>query len=185
MRKRPLPIGIEFYKEMLDKEYYYVDKTMMIKDLLDSRAKITLFTRPRRFGKTLAINTIKTFFEDERDSQGNKVDNCRYFEGKKIAGCGGEYMEKLGQYPVINLSLKSAKQPDFEMAYSVLQNGIGEEFRRHQYVCGSRLLSEDEKSKFNRIMSGKAVSADYATAISFLSNCLKKYHNKNVVILID
>ena len=78
---------------------------------------------------------LKTFFEDERDEKGNRIDNGRYFEGKKIADCGERYMNMQGKYPVINLTMKSAKQPSYEMAYNVLQKTIGEEFRRHGYVC--------------------------------------------------
>lgn len=185
MIEKSVPIGIEFYKQMIDKNYYYVDKTMIIKELLDNPASVSLFTRPRRFGKTLTMNMLKTFFEDERDLYGNKIDNHRFFEGKKITFCGEKYMEKMEQYPVISLSLKSAKQPEFGMAYRALQNEIRSEFRRHQYVCRSALLCEDEKVQFNHIMAGKADSADYATAFVFLSECLKKYHHKNVIILID
>ena len=99
MKKKAIPIGIEFYNQLINKDYYYLDKTLLVKELLDNTASVTLFTRPRRFGKTLALNMLKTFFEDERDSQGNKVDNHKYFEGKQIADCGEKYMEKLGQYP--------------------------------------------------------------------------------------
>ena len=84
MTEKIIPIGIEFYREMLDKGYYYVDKTSMIKDLLDSKTKITLFTRPRRFDKTLALNMLKTFFEDEKDFQGNRIDNYRCFVEKNL-----------------------------------------------------------------------------------------------------
>ena len=105
MRRR-IPIGIEFYKEMIDKNYYYADKTLLIKEILDSGIKVGLFTRPRRFGKTLTLSMLKTFFEDERDLDGGKIDNSIYFEGMKIISCGRDYMEKQGQYPVINLTLK-------------------------------------------------------------------------------
>ena len=97
---KKIPIGIEFYKEMVDKDYYYVDKTLLIKDILDAGTKVSLFTRPRCFGKTLSLMTLRTFFEDERDWYGNKVDNCRYFEGKKISLCGEEYLAKQGAFPV-------------------------------------------------------------------------------------
>lgn len=184
MRKR-IPIGIEFYKEMMDKDYYYVDKTLLMKEILDSGIKVGLFTRPRRFGKTLTLSMLKTFFEDERDPRGARVDNRPYFEGKKIAACVGDYMEKQGQYPVISLTLKSAKQPDFEMAYHVLRDSIMEEFERHRYILQGDVLTEEQKARFHAIYGGKADSADYATALLFLSKCLQKYHNKNVVILID
>ena len=116
---RRLPVGIEFYKEMIDKNYCYVDKTLLIRDILDAGAKISLFTRPRRFGKTLALSMLKAFFEDERDGDGdgNKIDNSRYFEGKRISDCGEKYRSEQGKYPVINLTLKSAKQPNYEKPY--------------------------------------------------------------------
>ncbi len=184
MGKR-IPIGVEFYKQIIDKDYYYIDKTLLIRDILEMGALVSLFTRPRRFGKTLALSMLQTFFEDERDAQGNEIDNSRYFEGKKIASCGVTYLEKQGAYPVISLTLKSAKQPTFEMAYKVLRDDIAEEFRRHEYVCEGGALAEDEIQRFRRIIRGEAEEKDYATALAFLSRCLKKYHNRNVIILID
>lgn len=91
---RKIPIGIEFYKEMIEKDFYYVDKTLMIKDVIDSNSKVSLFTRPRRFGKTLALTMLQTFFEDQRNDKGEHIDNSRYFAGKKITACGESYMEK-------------------------------------------------------------------------------------------
>ena len=82
---RPLPIGISDFAEMIEKEFYYVDKTLMIRDLLDHKAKVTLFTRPRRFGKTLNMSMLKYFFEDDRDLRGNKRDWSRLFAGLNIA----------------------------------------------------------------------------------------------------
>ena len=118
---QPIAIGVEYYKKMIDKNAYYVDKTMMIRDLLDQTSSVNLFTRPRRFGKTLMLNMIRTFFEDERTYEGEKIDNSRYFAGKKIMDAGEKYTSELGQYPVIKLSLKSAKQPKFQMAYQCLK----------------------------------------------------------------
>ena len=184
MGKR-VPIGIEFYKRMIDGDYYYVDKTLMIKDILDKGESVSLFTRPRRFGKTLALSMLKAYFEDERDDKGERIDNRHYFNGKKIAACGEQYTSKMGQYPIINMSLKSAKQPDYAMAYHVLRDEIIKEFGRHRYVCESDILDEAEKQRFYEIYRREAEPGDYATALSFLSFCLKKYHGKNTVILID
>ena len=86
--KRAIPIGVESYKEIIDSDYYYIDKTRLIMDLLTQKSKVTLFIRPRRFGKTLAQSMLRTFFEEEIDSDGKTVDNSRYFEGKKIMGAG-------------------------------------------------------------------------------------------------
>lgn len=185
MTQRPIPIGIEFYKKMIDGKYCYVDKTMLVKNILDGGAAVNLFTRPRRFGKTLALSMLKVFFEDERDSMGDKIDNSHYFEGKKITGCGESYMDHQGKYPVIHLTMKSARQPSYDMAYGILQKTIAEEFRRHEYVCGKNTLAADEKRRFRRIIEGNADVDDYATALVFLSQCLKKYHGNDVVILID
>lgn len=182
---RAIPIGIEFYKEMIEKEYYYVDKTLMIKDILDSSAKVNLFTRPRRFGKTLALTMLQAFFEDERDRGGERIDNSRYFQGKKIASCGERYLDKMGRYPVINLTLKSAKQPTYDMAYGALRNLIREEFERHFYVLRGDALQEREKRKFEAICNGEVEAVEYATALKFLSVCLEKFHENKVLILID
>ncbi len=86
------------------KAYFYVDKTLIIKELLDRQSYVNLFTRPRRFGKTLALDMLKTFFEDEIDEKGNAVDNSRYFADKKIMDAGNQYIQHMGRYPVIYLS---------------------------------------------------------------------------------
>ncbi len=183
--QKSIPIGIEFYKKMIDGGYYYVDKTLLIKDLLDNGSAVNLFTRPRRFGKTLALSMLKAYFEDARDSQGAPIDNRHYFAGKKIVACGEKYTAKMGQYPTIHLSLKSAKQPTYEMAYPILADSISEEFRRHWYVHESGALFADEAEKFQDIMERKAAANDYATSLAFLSKCLQRFHKRNVVILID
>ncbi|MCM1106507.1 MAG: ATP-binding protein [Blautia sp.] len=182
---KPLPVGIEFYKTMIEKGYYYVDKTLMIRDILDSGAAVHLFTRPRRFGKTLALTMLKTFFEDERDADGNKIDNSLYFNGRKIMDCGEEYTKKQGQYPVVMLTLKSAKQPTWEMAYLSLAEDIADAFTRHNYVLQGDRLSEADKEKYIRLRDRRAGQIDYAKALNFLSRCLYAYHQRNVVILID
>ncbi|MCM1256265.1 MAG: ATP-binding protein [Roseburia sp.] len=184
MEKR-FPIGIEFYKKMIEGNYYYVDKTLMIKEIMERGSTVSLFTRPRRFGKTLAMTMLQTFFEDERDRNGEKIDNSRYFEGKKIAAYEDILDSHMGKYPVINLSLKSAKQPNYEMAYNVLEENIKKEYRRHLYVCESDVLLAEEKQKFLRIRMGDAKPDEYALSLAFLSECLEKYHGRGAVILID
>ena len=125
--KKPLPIGHEFYKEIIKKELYYVDKTLLIKDILEKNIKVNLFTRPRRYGKTLTLSMLKTFFEQEMDTDGNVIDNSVYFKGMKVMNEGEEYTSKLGAYPVISLSLKSGKQPNFEMAYLSIVDEISKD----------------------------------------------------------
>ena len=134
---KKLGIGYENYKEFMDLNMYYVDKTLLIRDLVDKGGKTTLFTRPRRFGKTLALSMIRTFFELEYDRDGNVVDNRRYFSGMKIEQCE-DIMPMLGQYPVIKLSLKSAKQPRYLSAFFMIREEILGEFDRHNYLLNSQ-----------------------------------------------
>ena len=182
---KPIPIGVEFYKQMISEEYYYIDKTLLIRDLLAQKNTVTLFTRPRRFGKTLAQSMLKTFFEKEILPDGTVADNSVYFQGKKIMEAGGEYTKHMGQYPVIFLSLKSAKQPTYEMAYKILQQNIAKEFIRHSYILNSKALLPVQKICFNSFIEQKAEPSDYATSIQFLSECLEKYHKQKVIILVD
>lgn len=146
---KPIPIGIEFYKEMIDKGYYYVDKTLLIHDLLLQKSKVILFNCPRRFGKTLTQSMLCTFFEEEILPDGTKLDNSVYFQGKKIMESGEKYTKHMGKYPVIFLSLKLAKQPAFKMAYERLQEEIIKEYKRHSYVLdGEQLLPSEKKNLF-------------------------------------
>lgn len=182
---KPLPIGIEDFKKLRENGFYYVDKSLFIKDLLDNRSEVSLFMRPGRFGKTLSLSMIKYFFEKALDQDGKEENNLYLFEGLHIAEAGEEYTRYMGQYPVISLSLKSAKQPDFEMACEAVINEISKEFERHNYViCDDQLLPE-EKEEFIRIRGKKASRIEYAMALEFLSRCLKKVCRKNVIILLD
>ena len=185
MGNKPIAIGIEDYKRIVDKPYYYIDKTLLIRDLLDRGGSVNLFTRPRRFGKTLTLSMLKTFFEKDTDIHGNVTDNRHYFDGMKISGAGENYTKHMGQYPVISLSLKSAKQPEFDMAYKMLVDQISSEFKRHRYMLNADVLLEDERTQYEEIMLRKAQRAEYASALKFLSDCLKRYHERNVIILID
>ena len=181
---KKIAIGVEDFKEIIDKDGYFVDKTLMIEKLIESRAKVTLFTRPRRFGKTLNQFMIRRFFEDEITEKGEKVDNGYLFDGLKIAECGEEILKHQQQYPVIFMTLKSAKQPTYEMAYACLVDEICKEFERHSYVLQGE-MSQRNREIFERISLGKGSDDEYATAFAFLSECLFKYHKKKAIILID
>ncbi len=178
-------IGVEDYKTLIENNYYYIDKTMMLKELADKKGIVNLFTRPRRFGKTLTLSMIRTFFEDEIDRNGEKKDNSGYFTGKRIMETGERYTSEMGQYPVIKMSLKSAKQPSYEMAYNCLKNEIIDEFERHSYVLEGNVLSEKNKKRYQNVIDETAEESDYATALKFLSQCLYSYHQKKAIILID
>ena len=176
--KKKISIGVEDFKEIIDKDGYFVDKTLMIKKLIESNAMVTLFTRPRRFGKTLNQFMIRRFFEDERTEKGEKVENGYLFDGLKIAECGEEILSHQQQYPVIFLTLKSAKQPTYEMAYACLVDEICKEFERHSYVLAGEMPKRN-RERFERIQLGKGSRDEYAKALGFLSECLFKYHGKS------
>ena len=183
--KKALPIGYDNFKRIISDELFYVDKTMIIKELIDKKGQVNLFTRPRRFGKTLILSMLRTFFEKEIDVKGNVKDNSSFFDGMKIMQAGEKYVSKLGQYPVISLSLKSGKQPKFEMAYASIVDEISKEFKRHAYILKSDKIFESEKVQFQRIVDKNATDIEYAKALEFLSACLTKAHGKNTIILID
>ncbi|MDE7209842.1 MAG: AAA family ATPase, partial [Lachnospiraceae bacterium] len=145
---KTVPVGVEHYKKIVGEDYYYVDKTLLVKDILDSGAKVNLFTRPRRFGKTLAMSMLQTFFEDERDAEGKRIDNSHYFTGKNISSCGEKYLSKQGNYPVINLTLKEVGQPDFEQAYAKLYNGDNTEAEIEALNSGERKYSDYMREGF-------------------------------------
>lgn len=183
--EKALPIGYDDFKRIISDDLYYVDKTLIIKELLDKKGQVNLFTRPRRFGKTLILSMLRAFFEKEIDVKGNVTDNSGYFDGMKIMQAGEKYVSKQGQYPVILLSLKSGKQPNFEMAYQCLIDEIAKEYERHRYVLQGEMLLDSTKEKYRLIMERKAEPAAYAKGLEFLSACLREYHGKNTIILID
>ncbi|WP_252235894.1 AAA family ATPase [Clostridium sp. CH2] len=178
MKLKALPIGVDSFEKLITRDYYYIDKTLLIKDLLDNKADVNLFTRPRRFGKTLNMSMLQYYFEKREE------DNVYLFENLNIMKAGVEYISHMGQYPVINLSLKSAKQPNFELAFKCMKEEITNEFRRHEYILKSDKLN-NEKEQYLRIVKGDDEDGLYITSLKFLSQCLEKYHNKKVIILID
>ena len=144
--KMKLPIGIEFFKDMRTNGFYYVDKTGFIRQLLDSYGSVNLFTRPRRFGKSLNMDMLKTFFEIGTDS--------RLFDGLEIAKDTAKCTQYMGKYPVISISLKDVEGEDYEMAYDNLGIIISEEADRFDFLLDSSQLNQIEKSKFIRLMRG-------------------------------
>ena len=182
--KKPLPIGVENFEDIIKSGYYYVDKTMFVKELLDLKGKVNLFTRPRRFGKTLNLSMLRYFFEDTGDA-GKNAENKELFRELKIMKAGEGYVEQMGKYPVINLTLKSAKQPVFESAYGKLKYEIAEEYKRHLAVLESTNISSADKELFQRIADGEAGYDNYTGSLKFLSKCLYQMTGKSTVILID
>ncbi len=178
MEWTPLPIGVENFEEIITKGYYYVDKTLLIKDLIDLRAKVNLFTRPRRFGKTLNMSMLRYFFEKSNE------DRSRLFAGTKIMGAGEKYLEEMGQYPVISLSLKSMKQASYESAFHCLKEEIAREFKKYPQLI-QNMSSEDDRTKYRLLMNRSADDEEYLTSLKFLSECLYSFYGRKTVILID
>lgn len=178
MKHKPLPIGVEDFKRLVDNGYYFVDKTLMIKELLENKETVNLFTRPRRFGKTLNMSMLQRFFEATEKS------NAYLFDGLKIAAYP-EYMAYQGQYPVISISLKSMKRASYQEAYFEYVKLLSDEFERHETILQSDAVSEEDKLEFQKIKKRIAEPKEYNSAVKLLSKCLQKVYQKNVIILID
>lgn len=183
--KKALPIGYDNFREIIEQDLYYIDKTLLIKEISDGTGKVNLFTRPRRFGKTLTLSMLRFFFEKEYAPDGSLSDNSRLFQGLKIMEAGEKYTGQMGQYPVINLSLKSAKQPNFEMAYQSLVDELAKEYQRHAYILNWEGLLNVEREQYLKIMEKRASDIEYAKALEFLSRCLAKTFGQKAIILID
>ena len=172
----PLPIGISDYRLAVT-EYYYIDKTMLIKDFIDERPMVSLFTRPRRFGKTLNMDMLRTFFEKTDE------DTSVYFKDKKIWACGKKYQEYQGKYPVIFLGFKDVKKESWEETYDAIAKIIRLEFKRHSELADSERISD--KTFYEKIVGFNANRNDYETSLFMLSQMLHEHHGKAPVIIID
>jgi len=151
----------------------------MIKDLIDKGGEVNLFTRPRRFGKSLGISMLQYFFDNL------KKDDSDIFDGLHISRAGEQYLAHQNKYPVIKLTLKEASSDNFDDSFKKLINEISSEFKRHKYVLTNGTLESSEKDKYQRIIDETAVDTDYSLSLKFLSECLEKYYNEKVIILID
>ena len=177
--RKIIPIGIEDFKCLIDRNCYFIDKTLLIKDILDSGAMVNLFTRPRRFGKTLNISMLRRYFEKTEE------DNSYLFNGLKISETEDKYKSHMGQYPVINISLKGMKQNSFNDAFEQFKNIVISEYERHDYILSSDKLKPVQRKKFEAIYNGIADDKVYLNALKNLSDCLMTYYSKKVIVLID
>ncbi len=184
--KKALPVGVENFEDIVKSEYYYVDKTMFIKELLDLKGKVNLFTRPRRFGKTLNLSMLRYFFEDTGHEKRNEQ-NKSLFQGMKIIEAGENYTNHMGLYPVLELTLKSAKQEDYDTAYYMIQNAVSMEFERHRGIVESKkeMLSFKEYKQYTAIAEGEAEDKIVRNSLQLFCQCMYKITGKNTVILID
>ena len=175
MRKKAVPVGIEDFERIINEDYYYVDKTILIEELLINRAPVTLFTRPRRFGKTLNMSMLKYFF-DVKDKEENK----KLFENLKVSD--SEYMSEQGKYPVIFISLKDLKGNTWEECLKRLKLFIFDLYAEFEYI--REKMNEWDKRKFEKMLYEKE-DADYIMSLKFLADSLYKYYREKVIILID
>ncbi|MDM8249868.1 AAA family ATPase [Lacrimispora saccharolytica] len=185
MGRKKLPVGIENFEEFSAENFYYVDKTMFIAELLQNWGKVNLFTRPRRFGKSLNMSMLKCFFEIGGDQT--------LFDGLKITEEKSLCEEHMGQFPVISISLKSIDGPDFEAASAALRTVIGDEAGRFRFLRESSSLDEEEKNAYVRLINVEMKSdATYAMSyaalidsLKTLSRLLAKHYHRKVILLID
>lgn len=174
----PLPIGVSDFR-LAQAEYYYVDKTMLIKDFIDERPMVTLFTRPRRFGKTLNMDMLRTFFEK------TEQDTSVYFQDKKIWACGQKYRSYQGKYPVIFLTFKDVKFNTWEETFSAVRDIFAKETQRHEELRTSDRCDEYDERKYARLAEGNVTEVELSSALADLSAMLHKHHGTAPVIIID
>ena len=177
--KKEIPIGIEDFKVLIDNNYYFVDKTDFLAELIRNLGKVNLFTRPRRFGKTLNQSMIQRFFEKTEES------NAYLFEGLHIAEAGEKYMAYQGQYPVIKLSLKGMKKNSFQEAMEQFTFLIAQECERHMEILTSDLIKDGTKERFRRLLNEKGNESDLGLSLKMLSDCLNLIHGRKAIILVD
>lgn len=176
--KKPLPIGVSDFKSATT-NYYYVDKTLLIRDFLNAIPMVSLFTRPRRFGKTLNMDMLRVFFEKTSDN------TSIYFKDKYIWQCGDYYTKHQGQYPVIFLSFKDVKCSSWQETFQKISKLISLEFMRHDELESSFVLSSYEKEQYHRFASENINEVDCQMGLQLLSLLLHKHYNKECVIIVD
>ncbi|MBQ9697192.1 MAG: AAA family ATPase [Acidaminococcaceae bacterium] len=174
----PLPVGISSYTEAVTR-YFYIDKTLLIRDFLDTLPKVSLFTRPRRFGKTLNMDMLRVFFEK------SETDTSVYFKGKAIWSCGEYYRSFQGKYPVIYLSFKDVKYSSWKNARKDIADNIAAEYARHPELADSKNCNALEKGYYKKMLAGKLDEVELARSLSVLSSMLHKQHGTGTVIIID
>lgn len=176
--KKLLPVGISDYVRA-QSEYYYVDKTLLIKEFLDRKPLVSLFTRPRRFGKTLNMDMLRVFFEISDN------DTSIYFQDKAIWNCGETYKSHQGKYPVVFLTFKDVKFDSWDMTFAKISELLQEEFGRHKALCESGRLEAYELDYFKKILHGQANEVELSSSLQRLSKMLAEYYGRAPIIIID
>ena len=177
-KNKSLPIGVSDFK-LATTGYYYVDKTLMIRDFLDKKPMVSLFTRPRRFGKTLNMDMLRVFFEKTNE------DTSVYFKDKQIWQCGDYYTKHQGQYPVIFLTFKDIKSMTWEETFQKIRRLISLEFIRHNELETSSVLTAYEKGQYHLLAKDSGDEVDCQMGLQLLSLLLHKHYGKECIIIID
>ena len=177
-KNKSLPIGVSDFK-LATTGYYYVDKTLMIRDFLDKKPMVSLFTRPRRFGKTLNMDMLRVFFEKTNE------DTSVYFKDKQIWQCGDYYTKHQGQYPVIFLTFKDVKSMTWEETFQKIRRLISLEFIRHNELETSSVLTAYEKGQYHLLAKDSGDEVDCQMGLQLLSLLLHKHYGRECIIIID
>ena len=173
---KKIPIGRDNFKDIIEGDFYYVDKTKVIEEILDRGAYVTLFTRPRRFGKSLLISTINEFFNSEKKEENNNLFDGLYINNTK-------YKEEQGKYPIIKLNFKNFQSDNWKIMYQGIQEEMRQVFESKKYVL--EVLDETEKSLYNKFLTHEANEQQYMQSIKILSQFMEKYWKQKVILLID
>ncbi|WP_298586997.1 AAA family ATPase [uncultured Megasphaera sp.] len=175
-----MPIGIDNFGELRRGHYYFVDKTAFIRKLIDGHSKVTLLTRPRRFGKTLTLSMADWFFSIEKETQSRHL-----FEGLAIEQAGPEYMEHRGRYPVVFLSLKDLKNLTWDAMFDSFRTLIRNWYTAHAYLGESDRFDPDVRTRFLDLKRGQAGAGEMAGSLALLLQMLHGYYGKKVILLVD
>ena len=178
MIQKTLPIGIDDFKKIVEEDYYFIDKTEMIKDLLTYKTEVTLITRPRRFGKTLNMSMLRYFFEK------TELNHHSLFQNLKISK-DEDMMKHCGRYPVLFLTLKDVKCNTWQETYQKIKGLIIDEFTKHDYLLEGDILKSTEKKYYQRVLDNVMTLSDAEETLKKLSCYLERYHKEKVIILID
>jgi len=177
--RKKLNLGQSDFKNIITSNSYFIDKSLLIKEVIDTERNVLLFPRPRRFGKTLNLSMIKYFFDKD------EPENKNLFKNLKIWQTDNYIKNEYGKYPVINISFKDAKANNWDNCYKLIKNEITLLYRKFNYLLKNDILEEYEKYDFNLIINKKAENTDYQNSIKQLSEYLQRYHNEKVIILVD
>ena len=189
VKMKKLPVGKSDFKQIIEEDFYYVDKTLFIKDVIDKGDTILLVPRPRRFGKTLNLSMLRYFYDccpAGEETGPNTADSYKkLFRSLAISKAGQPYLEKMGKYPVIFLTFKNVKNLEWETCLFKIKELIQEEYSRHDYLLESPKLKPHERDYFQKVMNLNGHIGDYENSLGKLLIFLNRYYGQRVVILID